>query len=403
MKRLIIFLLFLGLLGSTSAQRFYAGGSAEAMWFFQEGDAAFSIRQRSLFGAQLGVQDVLIPGVGLRGTLAAAGGDYVGQYQAAADLLFKTPGALNLYFGGGVGTVITPSSLGTTDYAPYFQGVVGSELKVIGFLGIFGELQGRYYPLSGAYLFPLRAGVNIYLPTGGSAPAPQSAPEMAPVSEVPSELPASEQGVPMTPSAPAAPPPRVQTVTEESPTPTLAEPAPEARNEAVPVAPQVQPQAEEPSSQPAPASPVDAADAADGVAQQGELSSGKNGAVPEVPAVSTLQDPAPAAAANPAAPTTAPTTVPKPGEENGNSLPVARIIPQQALKLGPPPVTTHFRVAAMDPDGDPLSYIWNLNPDVTDPKITHTFKKAGIFEIIARVSDGKGETVTRLTVTVEDR
>ena len=53
-------------------------------------------------------------------------------------------------------------------------------------------------------------------------------------------------------------------------------------------------------------------------------------------------------------------------------------------------------VEAEDPEKDKLTYVWNLGgtkKETTEPTITHTFEKAGDYDISVEVLDDKKATV----------
>jgi glucose/arabinose dehydrogenase len=74
---------------------------------------------------------------------------------------------------------------------------------------------------------------------------------------------------------------------------------------------------------------------------------------------------------------------------------------------GTAPLTVQFdATGSSDPDGDPLSYSWDLNGDgvygdATTARPTYTYAASGIFDTSVRVSDGRGGVATdHVTITV---
>ena len=84
------------------------------------------------------------------------------------------------------------------------------------------------------------------------------------------------------------------------------------------------------------------------------------------------------------------------------SPPTAQIVASPAS--GAVPLTVQFDgTTSTDPDGDPLSYSWDLNGDgafgdSTDSRPSHTYAAAGNYTVSLRVSDGRGGTGTAATV-----
>ena len=73
---------------------------------------------------------------------------------------------------------------------------------------------------------------------------------------------------------------------------------------------------------------------------------------------------------------------------------------------GTAPMTVQFTIHGGDPDGDTLTFEWDFDdgsPVATTREPKHTFTSQGIYDVMFKVSDGKGgtQTVTK-TITVGD-
>jgi len=87
----------------------------------------------------------------------------------------------------------------------------------------------------------------------------------------------------------------------------------------------------------------------------------------------------------------------------GNRPPVIdnMIVDQTSGKL---PLTVNASVEAVDREKDAVSYIWNLGngetKETTEPKISHTYAKAGDYKISVEVKDAAGESAKSQNVSV---
>jgi hypothetical protein len=82
-----------------------------------------------------------------------------------------------------------------------------------------------------------------------------------------------------------------------------------------------------------------------------------------------------------------------PSPAAANRPPLARISGVQPSGIGVFNVTQYTLVAtASDPDGDALSYTWELGDgsSKTGPNVAHTFPHASVFEVRLTVDDGRG-------------
>ncbi|HEY4196513.1 MAG TPA: PKD domain-containing protein, partial [Mucilaginibacter sp.] len=72
--------------------------------------------------------------------------------------------------------------------------------------------------------------------------------------------------------------------------------------------------------------------------------------------------------------------------------------------FGAVPLTVTFTVAAKDPEGDKLSYTWNLGNGVTKksigPKLTYTYTKKGNYNATVDVSDDQAATTKSKPVNI---
>lgn len=85
---------------------------------------------------------------------------------------------------------------------------------------------------------------------------------------------------------------------------------------------------------------------------------------------------------------------------SGNRTPVATLVPDRTL--GSAPLNVTFVGAALDADGDALSYAWDFGDGTTkggEVKETHTYINPGMYTATMTASDGKGGTVI-VTATV---
>jgi PKD repeat protein len=86
------------------------------------------------------------------------------------------------------------------------------------------------------------------------------------------------------------------------------------------------------------------------------------------------------------------------GYQAANQAPVA--VASANPRSGSPPLQVQFTGSgSSDPDGDPLSYAWDLDgdgqyDDSTAANPTHTYEAAGTYDAGLRVSDGRGGTGT---------
>ena len=82
-----------------------------------------------------------------------------------------------------------------------------------------------------------------------------------------------------------------------------------------------------------------------------------------------------------------------------------RPIAAKKVTSGAAPLRVSFNGSgSSDPDGDPLTYAWDLDgngtfTDATTANPTWTYQSAGVYNAVLRVSDGKGGTDTA-TVTI---
>ena len=89
---------------------------------------------------------------------------------------------------------------------------------------------------------------------------------------------------------------------------------------------------------------------------------------------------------------------------SGNQPPVVHASANP--KFGPEPLSVHFDASSStDPDGDPLSYSWDLDGDGTFGDSTHAkptfeYETKGVFHPSVRVSDGQGGTTRSSLFTI---
>lgn len=95
-------------------------------------------------------------------------------------------------------------------------------------------------------------------------------------------------------------------------------------------------------------------------------------------------------------------TVTAPPSEPGNQEPVVAI---NATPLnGDAPLSVSFTSTASDPDGDPLTYLWDFGDSETAVDVTelqHTYERAGVYNASLTISDGRGGIVKdEVTISV---
>lgn len=88
----------------------------------------------------------------------------------------------------------------------------------------------------------------------------------------------------------------------------------------------------------------------------------------------------------------------------GNRPPIARV--SASPRSGGLPLRVTFDASASaDPDGDPLTYLWDFGDGTTaetaTPTTTHTFSTAALRTVTLRVRDDEGATSSASTVTVD--
>ena len=69
---------------------------------------------------------------------------------------------------------------------------------------------------------------------------------------------------------------------------------------------------------------------------------------------------------------------------------------------GPAPLATTISAVATDPEGDPLTYQWNLEGAAATPTIAYTFAEAGTYPVTVTVSDGQNTANASTSVTVTE-
>ena len=98
-------------------------------------------------------------------------------------------------------------------------------------------------------------------------------------------------------------------------------------------------------------------------------------------------------------------TIPSPTDATGNRAPVA--VATSSVYFGNVGSPVSFSASdSSDPDGDPLSYVWNLGDGTTSngKSVSKTYLTAGNFTVVLTVYDGRGGTATfALTTAINPR
>lgn len=93
-------------------------------------------------------------------------------------------------------------------------------------------------------------------------------------------------------------------------------------------------------------------------------------------------------------------TIPSPTDATGNRAPVAVATSPDYFGMVGDPVSFDASNSG-DPDGDPLSYVWNFGDGTTSTgkTISKTYSTAGTYTVVLTVYDGRGGTATFVLTT----